>query len=153
MELPFAVYGKTACILTGVQGAGKSTFCAAVLPDIPRVNLDTLRTRNRERLTLESLIASGSPLVIDNTDPTAADRARYLPSLKAAGYTVHALWFDVPKDFCLSHNARREGKARVPDVAVHATFARLEVPSVSEGFDAVWRVRNDGVSFTVTALV
>jgi len=36
---------------------------------------------------------------------------------------------------------RREGKARVPDVAIFVTAARLEPPSYEEGFDRIWLVK------------
>jgi hypothetical protein len=38
-------------------------------------------------------------------------------------------------------NATREGRARVPDVALHATAKRLERPVPEEGFDALFYVR------------
>ena len=40
---------KTMYIMMGIQGSGKTTFCRKYLPDIPRVNLDTLKTRNNEK--------------------------------------------------------------------------------------------------------
>ena len=36
---------KKAYIMMGIQGSGKTTFCARFLPDTKRVNLDTLHTR------------------------------------------------------------------------------------------------------------
>ena len=42
---------------------------------------------------------------------------------------------------CLRHNERREGKARVPDVAIYATAKKLVAPSIEEGFDGLLRVR------------
>ena len=45
---------------------------------------------------------------------------------------------------CLARNARREGKARVPDVAIFATAKMLVPPSREEGFDELYRVRPDG---------
>jgi hypothetical protein len=52
---------------------------------------------------------------------------------------------------CLARNARREDKARVPDVAVFATAKRLVPPSREEGFDELYRVRADGRVFEVPA--
>ena len=50
---------------------------------------------------------------------------------------------------CMERNAKREGKARVPDVAIVATSRKLEYPSYNEGFDELYFVRNDGVTMTV----
>ncbi|HYG68199.1 MAG TPA: hypothetical protein VD838_11085, partial [Anaeromyxobacteraceae bacterium] len=52
-------------------------------------------------------------------------------------------WFppDVPAS--LARNARREGRARVPPVAIFATRARLEVPAATEGFDEAFAVVPD----------
>ena len=47
---------KTAYIMIGIQGSGKSEFCRRNLQDIARVNLDTLKTRNNE--------TKASPIVI-----------------------------------------------------------------------------------------
>ena len=141
---------KTAVILCGIQGMGKSTFYFRHLSDsCERINLDTLHTRNKERILLESLIAEGRSFAVDNTNPTAADRARYIVPAKAAGYRIIACVFEVDKAFAFEHNALREGKAKVPDIAIHATAAKFEVPTVSEGIDEIVCVVNDGKEFWI----
>jgi hypothetical protein len=47
----------------------------------------------------------------------------------------------------------REGKARVPDVAILATARRLQAPRRSEGFDRLYRARagEDG-AFQITEI-
>jgi hypothetical protein len=52
------------------------------------------------------------------------------------GYAFEA---DVAK--CRERNRKRQGRARVPDVAIYAARKRLEPPSHAEGFDALVRVR------------
>jgi len=142
---------KIAVILCGIQGSGKSTFYFRHLADrFERINLDTLKTRNREKNLLTSLIADGRSFAVDNTNPTAADRARYIPAVKDAGYYIVGMYFPPDKDFSFAHNALREGKARVPDIAIHATAAKFEVPAFDEGFDEIWQVVNDGSTFNVT---
>ncbi|MBP3494050.1 MAG: AAA family ATPase [Oscillospiraceae bacterium] len=48
---------KTAVILMGIQGSGKSTFYRTYLAqDFVRVNLDTLKTRHQERQLLDDCI-------------------------------------------------------------------------------------------------
>ena len=43
-----------------------------------------------------------------------------------------------------------EGRARVPDVAVHVAAARMQPPTLDEGFDELYRVRAAGGGFEVT---
>jgi hypothetical protein len=50
---------------------------------------------------------------------------------------------------CIGRNEVREGKARVPDVAIYATAKKLVAPSIEEGFDAVLRVRLNDSAFEV----
>ena len=136
---------KTVAILMGVQGSGKSTFYATALADrFVRVNLDTLKTRHRERLLIEECLTEGRSYAVDNTNPTRADRERYIPQAREAGYRIIGYWIQTKQDICLQRNALREGKARVPDVAIYATSRKFEEPSYDEDFDELYIVKNDG---------
>lgn len=137
-------------VMMGVQGSGKSTFFAEYLAaDFVRVNLDTLKTRYRERLLIEECLASGRSYAVDNTNPTRADRERYIPAAREAGYRVIGYWMQTQVENCLIRNRTREGKARVPDIAVYATAKKLEAPCLDEGFDELYLVENDGSGMTV----
>ena len=128
-------------ILIGMQASGKSTFVRQRLFDTHvRINLDMLRTRARERRLVEACIAAKQRFVVDNTNPTRADRERYVAVARAAGFRTVAYWFDVDAEECRKRNAEREGKKAVPAVAIARTLARLEPPSLDEGFDEVRRV-------------
>ena len=72
-------------------------------------------------------------MVVDNTNPTAADRAEVVELGRAAGAAVVCYYFPPDVEACLRRNALREGKARVPDHAVRITAARLEPPTPNEG--------------------
>lgn len=73
---------KTLYIMIGIQGSGKSTFCRQFLPDVLRVNLDTLKTRNNEKRLIDQCFEDGVSFVVDNTNPTCEDRARYIGPAK-----------------------------------------------------------------------
>ena len=144
---------KTAVIFIGIQASGKSSYYARCYAgDYVRINLDTLKTRHRERLLFEDCLAKGCSFVVDNTDPQASDRARYIPEAKAAGYRIIGCYFPPDVAFSLEHNRLREGKARVPDAAIWATAAKLEPPTYAEGFDELYRIDNDGRDFTAYAI-
>jgi len=80
-----------AVIFVGVQGAGKSTFYRERFFDTHvRINLDMLRTRRREQLLFEACLEAGQSFVVDNTNPTPADRARYVAPARERGFRVIA---------------------------------------------------------------
>jgi hypothetical protein len=90
-------------------------------------------------------------VVVDNTNPTAADRAELVELGRAAGTTVVCYFFPPDVEASLRRNAGREGKARVPDHAVRITAARLEPPTPAEGFDRLYAVRPvEGGGFEVS---
>lgn len=66
-------------LFTGVQASGKSTFYQQYFYHTHlRINLDMLKTRHREKILFEAAIASKTKIVIDNTNMSKADRARYI---------------------------------------------------------------------------
>ena len=127
-------------IFMGVQGAGKSSFYKArFFSTHVRVSLDLLRTRNRETRLLEFCFDTQQKLVIDNTNPTRVERARYLSSSRHFGFRVIGYYFQSRVADCLQRNSGRSGQ--VPDVAILSTAKKLEVPALDEGFDELWYVR------------
>ena len=74
-----------AVLLIGIQGSGKSWFFNERFRDTHvRLNLDMLRTRHRESVLLKACIDTQQPFVVDNTNPTIQDRARYIEPAKQA---------------------------------------------------------------------
>lgn len=139
-----------AVLFVGLQGAGKSTFYAArFLHTHLRISLDLLKTRHRESRFLALCLESGMRFVVDNTNPTAADRARYLVPARKAGFRTAAYFFEVDFEGSLERNARRSGKAQIPRHAIAATAEKLEPPRFEEGFDALFRVTAAGGGFQV----
>lgn len=143
-------------VLVGLQGSGKTTFFrerfAATHAHVSKDNFrSNPRPARRQRRLIAESFAAGRSVVVDNTNPTAADRAELIEAGRAAGVAV--VCYDFPPDVeaSLRRNAAREGKARVPDHAVRITAARLEPPTPGEGFDRLYRVRLvEGGGFEVT---
>jgi predicted kinase len=136
-------------VLVGLQGAGKSTLYrqrfagthAHVSMDLwPRAR----DKRARQLRAVHEALASGRPVVVDNTNATPEERAPLVAAARAHGVRVEAYFFDVAVGDCLRRNAGRLGPARVPPVALFATAKRLRAPTLEEGFDAVHRVHLDG---------
>lgn len=129
-------------IFTGVQASGKSSFYLLnFYHSHLRINLDMLKTRHRENMIFEACLASKTKIVIDNTNPTHEDRARYIGRAKDAGFEVISYYFETDLNSTLRRNSHREGKANIPEVGVRATFKKLEVPSLDEGYDEMFRVK------------
>lgn len=132
---------KGAVIFIGLQASGKSAFFGERFAATHvRISLDELNTRGKEQRLLEQCIADGKPFVVDNTNPTAADRARYIALAGKAGYRIVGVVFRSSLKECLKRNKKREGKARVPDIAIAATAAKMEETDLKEGFDEIYDV-------------
>ncbi len=137
-------------LLIGIQAAGKTTFCQRRLVSTHvRINLDTLKKRTREAGVVQECIAKKQPLVIDNTNVLAFDRARYIPLAKAVGYRVKGYVFECSVEDAVRRNSRRSGTARVPPHVIYAAMAKLEPPTWAEGFDELYRVMVVGNDFVV----
>ena len=141
--------GKVAVIFIGVQASGKTTFYRKYFQDYVHVNLDTLKRRSRENTLLAKCIENGESFVVDNTNPTREVRQKYFDVLKDTDYEIHGYYFESSIEDCLERNSKREGKARIPDVGVRATYKKLEFPSYEEGFDKLYYVAIDGDGYRV----
>jgi len=140
-----------AVILVGIQGSGKSTFYKERFSEThARINLDRLKTRERERGFLEECLRERRPFVVDNTNMRAADRVRYIAPARAAGYRVVGYFLQSSLKDAIRRNGQRAGKAKVPVPAIAGALQRLEPMRNEEGFDQVFRVRSlDGGKFEV----
>jgi predicted kinase len=128
-------------IFIGIQGSGKTTFYRErFFTTHLRINLDMLRTRRREGIIFRACLEAGQRMVIDNTNPTAEDRQRYIPFARAAGFRIIGYSFRSGLRESLARNLQREGKEVIPEKGVRATRAKLQAPAFEEGFDALYSV-------------
>ena len=142
---------STMILMIGIQGSGKSEFCRQYLTGkCDRVNLDTLKTRNNEQRMIEECFARKRDFVVDNTNPTKNDRARYISQAQKHGYSVVGYFMQSRLQECIARNNLREGKAKIPSKAIAATSNKLEMPSYDEGFDKLYFVSNDGRNMEIS---
>ncbi|MGZ6374485.1 MAG: AAA family ATPase [Ktedonobacterales bacterium] len=99
---------------------------------------------------MEAALEAGQSVVVDNTNPTIADRAELIELGRRHGATVIGYSFEPSVAESLKRNGGRSGKERVPVVAIYATNKRLQRPSYAEGFDALYVVQiGEGGEFVV----
>lgn len=134
-----------AVIFVGLQGAGKSTFYQERFSATHlRLSLDVLRTRHRERRLLQACVETRQPFVVDNTNPTRAERQAYVRAARDAGFRVIGYYFQSRVEDCKRRNEQRSAAQRVPLPGILGTAGRMELPSPGEGFDELYYVRIDG---------
>lgn len=137
-------------IFVGLQASGKSYFYLSNFYKTHlRLNLDMLRTRHRENILFNACLESKQPVVIDNTNPTKEDREKYIRAFKSHRFGVTGYYFASNLSECLERNASREGKERIPDVGVKATYNKLVLPEYPEGFDELYYVTMKHGGFTI----
>jgi predicted kinase len=128
-----------AIVLCGVQGSGKTTlYRDRFLATHVRVSMDLLRTRHREAAFVGLCLETRQPFVVDNTNPTPAERRRYVEPARVAGFRVIGYLVEVDTVVALGRNAERVGRERVPVSGVAGTARRLLRPTLEEGFDELW---------------
>ena len=143
-------------ILIGLPASGKTTFYRErFAASHELVSKDAMRRnrqpQRRQDELINSSLAAGRSVVVDNTNPTAADRATIIALARRHGAEVAGYFFPTEAADALRRNRAREGRHRVPAVAIFATRKRLERPTFEEGFDRLYTVvvNEDAKSFDV----
>ena len=123
-------------LFTGIPASGKSLFYKQRYADTHvRINLDMLRTRNRESILFRACLEGKAQVVVDNTNLTRAMRADYIRKARMNHFTVHGFYFEADVGTALHLNAARQEPMRVPDVAILSAAKQLEPPVFEEGYD------------------
>lgn len=144
-------------VFVGLPASGKSTFYRerfARTHELVSKDLMPNNTRRaaRQRELAAAALSRGRSVVVDNTNTRRADRAELMALARAAGAATALYHFTSPLGDCLARNRKREGKARVPDVALFTANKRLEPPADDEGFDARYEVSVSEQGFAVSRI-
>ena len=132
-------------IFIGLPGAGKSRFYRArFAASHALVSKDLMPNGRRKDLrqadAVREHLSANRSVVVDNTNASRAERTLLFEVARECGARATGYYFEVSADECLARNATREGRARVPDVAIWVTRDRLQRPDWNEGFGALLRV-------------
>jgi len=127
-------------IFTGLPGSGKSTYYrehyAATHVHVSKDLMPNVRARDeRQWREIEAALAAGRSVVVDNTNPSREARAPLIALGRRFGAKIVGVFFDVDASVCIVRNRGREGRARVPNVAIFTTRKKLQAPALDEGFD------------------
>jgi len=137
-------------LFTGIQAAGKSEFYKRNFYKTHiRINLDMLKTRNREKILIEACLAAKQPFVVDNTNLTSAERKRYIDNAKNHGFEIIDYYFKSNISESIARNELRKGNEKLPLAAIHSAHAKLELPSMAEGYDKLFYVHIEDDNFIV----
>lgn len=145
-------------ILIGLPASGKTTFYQRRFATTHQhISKDLWpNAANKDRRQAEELrraFSQGHSVVIDNTNPAPADRAPVIAVAREYGARVIAYYFTATTREAIGRNRGREGKARVPDVAIFVRAKKMVPPTAHEGFDELYSVTIDpDGDFTVQPL-
>ncbi|MBF0548754.1 MAG: AAA family ATPase [Candidatus Riflebacteria bacterium] len=130
-----------AIVFVGIPGSGKSVFFSQKFIDTHiRINLDMLKTRNREKILIEACFNAKQSFVVDNTNVKIADREKYILSAKKYGFSPVCYFFKSSLKDCLLRNAQRAMNKIIPEPGIISKFKNLELPSYKEDFEKIYCV-------------
>lgn len=146
-------------VLVGLPASGKTTFYqrrfAATHQHISKDLWPN--SANKDRRQAEALrlaLSHGQSVVVDNTNPSPTDRAPVIALAREYGARVIAYYFTATTREAVGRNRGREGKARVPDVAIFTRAKKMVPPTAREGFEEIYSVTIDPAGdFSVQPMV
>jgi predicted kinase len=129
-------------LLIGIPASGKSTFYKETFYDTHmRINLDMLGSRSKETVFIEACLQTKQSFVVDNINTTLKAREKYIYIAKQLSIPLVGYYFETSLNEALKRNEGRMGKSKIPPVAIAAANKWLVLPSYSEGFDKLYRVK------------
>ena len=142
-------------IFVGLPASGKTTFYrqrfSATHRHISKDHWPSASNKEaRQAALISAALSENVSIVIDNTNPSIRERASVIALARAHGARIIGYYFTATTREAVGRNRGREGKGRVPDVAIFTKAKHMSPPTTAEGFDELYAVaiRDDG-SFDV----
>ncbi|MCJ7544095.1 MAG: ATP-binding protein [Phycisphaerae bacterium] len=129
---------KEVVILVGMPGSGKTHYCRTGLPHHVRASQDEGPRHFAGVFAkyLKLLEAGTEQVVVDRTNPMAAQRAQFVAAARQRGYRVRIIHFDLPRALCEQRIRQRSGHPTLDAgrmaQAINRYLATLDAPQREE---------------------
>lgn len=135
-------------VAVGFPGSGKSTFFQThIIPkNYAYVNRDILGSWQHCVSACERALKEGQSVVVDNTNPDAESRKRYVDVSQSAGVPCRCFNFTASLEQAKHNNRFRQmvpsATKHVPvnDMVFHSYKKKFVAPSLSEGFSEILQI-------------
>ncbi len=140
LDFLLSLTDQTIIIMTGSPASGKSSITSILHKDgYEVVSQDIMKTPAKCKKAATIFLKEGHNVVIDNTNATTKHRQVWIDLAHTLAIpNIISIYMSTPKQQTLHINTYRNiyelKKSKVPDVAIHAYFKRMELPSLEEGF-------------------
>ena len=149
-------------IMVGLPGSGKSTFARHYVEQSPLmstiwVSRDDIRYSflsdgdeyfSKEKEVFDFFVKAineglekGKKVIADATHLNSRSRKKLLSRITVPNIQIEAWVMDTPLEECLKNNAKRSGRACVPDKVIFDMFQNFEYPTFEEGFTTIATIK------------
>ncbi|XP_021925510.1 uncharacterized protein F21D5.5 isoform X2 [Zootermopsis nevadensis] len=137
---------KEVVVLVGSPGSGKSFFASTYL--VPEgyhhVNRDTLGSLQKCMSTLESALAAGKSVIIDNTNPDKESRQKFISAARKHGVMCRCFVLKTSIEHAKHNNKFREytddNHEPISDMIINMYKKKYVEPNQDEGFDDIVKI-------------
>lgn len=128
-------------IMVGSPASGKTRLSQHIFSHHIHLNNDIIKNSQQLKKKFNESLEKCQNIVIDNTNPQKILRQEYIQNAKIKGYKIYCYYFDLPKLLTMHLNKMRflitNGQKKVPEIAIHTYFKKLQIPDQNEGFDEI----------------
>lgn len=136
-----------AIIFIGLQASGKSTFYRKnFLNSHSIISNDLLNEKNtnsrllEESKLIDDCLKKNINMLFDNTNYSIAKRKEYIDKIKPHNYKIIGYYFKMNVPRSIKWNQLREPAQIVPKAAIYTMSKKIELPSLSEGYNELYYI-------------
>lgn len=141
--------GKPSLVLMmGLPCSGKSSYVLEKYKNTHvRLNLDTIKNRDKERVLFFACLSVGVNIVIDNTNMSRKTRNRFIPYALASNYTIEVVHIKTSVDKCIERviqRAETSDREVIPEKGILGLLGQFEpVDMELENIDTYLEISGD----------